>query len=517
MWEPLTNAYNTVAGWFRRGIGSMTDAVAHNKPAWPPEAERERLHRYERNTRLYLGEHKEVFATSAYGFHYTYDAARDYVTANLTGALTDTLIWRLFGEGLEVQGPEEDEATQAFLDSVYEDSSLDTQLLTAGAAASYLGDAWLKVRYDAEERRVLVEPVSAALVYPEFAPLNAGRMVAAVIAQVLLGRSGGKRVDYLWQERHELREGRAWITNRLYRLHGDEKSGYRFDPNEDAVDLATLEATAELPEEQDTGVDGLLLLHVPNRGSVRSPFWGTSDYEGLLELQGELNHRRTQRGEVLDKFVDPFMWGPTLDDESIAHLREHKYFETEPGAASPVGMLVWDAQLAAVVEELRDLTEQFATAAGIEAEALLPPEGGAPQSGRAIRLSQYKTGARVLAKQRYWGPALKQALALATQLANAPGVVVETRPQVVSPKAIILRWNDGLPSDDREETETLALQVEVGLNSRLAALKTLHQLTEADAQARLAQIREEENLAAPPAPEGLGLLENVQPLAPGGE
>ena len=45
MWEPLINAYNTVAGWFRRGIGSMTDAVAHNKPAWAPEAERERLHR----------------------------------------------------------------------------------------------------------------------------------------------------------------------------------------------------------------------------------------------------------------------------------------------------------------------------------------------------------------------------------------------------------------------------------------------------------------------------------------
>lgn len=511
MWQPIANAYNTVAGWFRRGLGNMSDALTQNKPAWPPEAERERLLRYERNTELYVGNHRRVFTSGTFGYHYTYDRNRDYVAVNLCGALTDTLIWRLFGEGVEILAPEGDTASQQFIDDIYHECNLDTVLLTAGAQASYLGDAFLKVRYDADESRVVIEPVLPSLVFPEFAPLNASRMIAATIAQVL---HRDERHAYLWQERHELREGRGWIVNRLYKLAGSQQEGYRFDPRDDQVALTTLEATAQLPEEQETGVGSLLVVHVPNRLTAVSPFWGTSDYEGLIDIQGELNNRRTQRAEVLDKFVDPFMWGPPLSEESEVHLREHKYFETEAGAGSPVGMLVWDAQLPAVVEELRDLTEQFATSAGIEPEALQSPEGGGPQSGRAIRLSQYKTGAKVQAKQLYWGPVLRRVFSLATELANVSGVRVSPRPAVLAPADLVIRWNDGLPNDDREETEIMAMQVQAGLNSRLAAIQHLHGITEEGAQQRLAQIEAEERANAP---EALGLTRGIQALAPGGE
>jgi hypothetical protein len=474
----------------------VTDAIAQNKAPWPPESERERLRRYQRNALLYLGRHAEVFTSRDYGWRYSYDHNRNYVGVNLCGALTDVLAWRLFGEGIQIRAPQGETEAQRFLDDLYHDCDLDALLLSAAVNASYAGDAWLKLRYDAEEGRIAVELVSPELVFPEFAPLNARRMSAVAVAQVLKH----EKHAYLWQERHEMREGESWITNGLYRLSGDERSGYRFDARDDRVPLAAHPATAELPEEQPTGVPGLLLIHIPNRQIAEEPFWGVSDYEGLLEIQGELNNRRTQRAEVLDKHVDPYMWGPPLDAQGEIHLREHKYFEADPGTGPPVGMLTWDAQLGAAVEEIRDLTEQFATVAGIEPGALMTPQGGAPQSGRAIRLSQFKMAGKVMGKQMMWGPALRRLIALATQLANAPGVRLERKPPILSPRQISLIWSDGLPADDREDAEIAALRVQAGLDSRKAAMQKLLGLSDEDAESRWQEMMAEEQAAAAPAP-----------------
>ena len=115
----------------------MTDAVAQNKPSWPPESEETRLREYKRGEELFEGEHEKVFCEG--GLHaYSYD--RPYLAVNLCGALTKTLAWRAFGEGLQISVPS-NPAAQQFLDELYHGDALSLILLEAAKTASYRGDA----------------------------------------------------------------------------------------------------------------------------------------------------------------------------------------------------------------------------------------------------------------------------------------------------------------------------------------------------------------------------------------
>jgi len=157
------------------------------------------------------------------------------------------------------------------------------------------------------------------------------------------------------------------------------------------------------------------------------------------------------------------------------------------------GALIWDPSMAAVEAELKELRELFAATAGIDMAALLPPDGGAPASGRAIRLSQMRTQTVVRAKQRMFGPALQQVFSVATKLATREGVVLRWQPTQgelvpVQPEDIAIYFNDGLPSDRTEDIADQAAMIEAGVQSKLAAIKELHGVDDESARAILSEI-----------------------------
>ena len=459
---------------------------------WPPEEARERLEQYEMYRGLYEGDHREVFVDSK-RFHFQADADKPYLFCNLLGALTDLLTGRLLGEEVGVGTGEGQEGSEEFIKHLRAQSEAAMLDLEAAKTASICGDSWLKVRYDAGLREILYDSVDPACVFPEFDPLNRRLMVAADIGQVLCHGED----KYLWIERHEA--GR--ITNRLWRLHDEHSRGLLYDPMKDEVDLKTLDATAALQPEQPTGVDAMLLVHVPNELSVDDPFWGASDYEDLAELNGGVNAALTDRREVIRKHVAPVMTGPPIGEDALTggkvDLKKVKYIEqdNQMGAAVSPSYLVWDANLEAVVAELDDLKRNFAIAAGIELAALVPQDGGGPESGRALRLSQMRTQGTVRLKQRPFGGGLRQVYSLCTRLATATGVsiVLDFKPtngQIVpcKPTDITIDFGDGLPSDSWGDTEEQVALVDARLQSRVDAIKTLFDLTDDEARAKLADI-----------------------------
>jgi len=513
MGERLQRAWDWVSGVGRKAMSGL--GAAPKGVPWPPTIELPRLQGYTRYTQLYAGEHEDVYVNKG---KYKFDSGRPWMTVNLCARLSDLLTWRLFGEGVRLEAPkadvEEDEeadtgppATQQYIDHLYQRNELSRALLSSAVSGSYKGDSVLKVRYDADARAILIEAVKPNGAFVETDTLNENKILSIALAQVLRKHTGEY---FLWIERHELREGAGWITNTLWKLSGDPTKGtpVNYEPDK-PLPLNTLDATAELPEEIATGVDDLLVVLVPNGTAPEGGVWGVSDYVGLDVMQGELDNRMTQRAEILDKHADPVMYGPhppNTEGEVDMGRDSAKYLGWTPDSGpAPVGYVVWDASLAAVENEIRELTEKIAVCGNVDIAALVPPIAGGPISGRALRLSQLQTQATVQSKQLTWTPGLQRVTSVATKLFNAEGVEVDWEPaekgnvDELEPEDVTIVWNDGLPQDQREIVEEQVMLVEAGLTTRPLAIQEITGLDEADAETVAEDIQKEAQRGAPPA------------------
>ena len=499
----LTN----ISDWLR-GIGSRGRAIVatmSGEPTglpWPPENALPRLRIYTRNAKLYLGEHEQVFVDSG-DFKFDYDDSREYVSVNYLGKLSDLLTNRLFGDAVSLEAPEDNPGTQAFLEHLQQRNDMERLNIEAAALTSYGGDGLYKVRYDAEERRICIDLIDPAILMPETAPLNKRQIIAHNLGTVLQSTGG---LYHLWIERHEMRDGMSWVTNSLYRLGGEvEKGEGRYDPEKDRVPLDTLDATAGMADETPTGIDQLLVVHVPNRTILKNGIWGISDYNDLLPIQGEINNRFTQRAEVQDKFVDPIVYGPDIRDENLeVTLKKNKYIIMPPEGTAPAGYLTWDAELASVVQAIQELRAAFAVTAGIDLTTVQPQEGGGPQSGRALRLSQTQTQDKVKGKQRVFRGALSRVYSIATKLATAPGVALawkstEGAITALEPEEIQVQFSDGLPALSIEEIEEEAMAIDAGIQAPIPAIMRVYDLTREEAEARWEEIQEAQQANAPAA------------------
>ena len=391
--ERVTNALGGVS-LASFGLGSPQ----YSNP-WPPPQDRPRLASYQRFRQIYEGEHEEVFVRHG---KYKYDEQREYLTVNLCGEITNLLTDRLAGEAINIYAPGEDDPTQEFIDHLGAECDFEQFWVNWLTDTSPRGDGVLKVRYDAETEEVLIEQAPPSTYFVD----GEEQMIAWMIWH--------DSKPYLRQEIHF--PGR--IENRLFELHGsllDGKMG--FDAVKDRRELSLIPELQGLPDEQPTGVDDILLVHVALGGGNR--IWGRSDYTDIDGLQGELNNRETQRSEVLDKHAYPRMAGPRLyidEGGNVATLDDYIQVDSESQIPQYV---TWDAQLGPTENEIRELKRDICLVAGISPASLQETEGGGPESGRALRLREHRTASAVRRRQKEYGPAIRRAVSLATKLHNS--------------------------------------------------------------------------------------------------
>jgi len=464
-------AYQRVTSWLH-GHGdallSMMGGETFAQP-WPPVTERPRLIRYQRHRLIYESDHEQVYIDGLDDDHrtYTYDDDRPYLIDNISGEITELLVSRLFGEDLQIAGPGDDDS-DAWLEHLTEASGLGALWPRLARGVSYRGDGWLKPIYDADAEDVLLTTVPAQYTYVETRSDDDSAIERVMIAYI----RWHERKPYLYQEIHTA----GLIEHRLYKLHGDLQRDYGYTPARDQVDLATIPDLADLPDEQPTGVDEILMVHIGMGGTDESGIWGTSDYADIDSLQGELNNRHTQRGEILDKHADPPVHGsPDMVDADGEISIAGKFFIVPPGE-SPPGYVTWDGHLGPSENQIQDLRLSMMRNAGVSPESLMDSEGGA-ESGRALKLRQARTSSSVKARQRIFGPAIAQAISLASKLANSTevGTVWEgaTIP-TLEPSQIALEWGDGLPNDTMQEIEEVGLEVGLSILSRQTAIEQRH-------------------------------------------
>lgn len=490
---------STVKDWATRTAGRALGVSDRNEVSWPPESEGPRLRRYAFNEDQYRNAREREEQRCR-------DAGKPTpISLAMYEVITDTLAGRLFGEPVAIAAPADEvtdeggnistqaSASHEFLDFIATRNRIQ-QLFTCGAQeASFCGDAVFQVRYDATRLAIIIERIAPETWFPETDPLDSTHIAAHVIGQVL---HQGEEA-YLWQTRHEMRGEQSWITNRVWRLEEGD-SGYTYDPARDEVALDSVEALAGIPAEQATGIDEMLVVHVPNR-RIAGDVYGVDDYSHLHSMIGEVNNRVSQRADVLDKFVDPVFWGPPppITGNGVVDMLAQKYLPVLPDSPTPpAGTIVWDAELTAVTEHIRQLTEQIAAGAGIDLVVLVPQIQGAPASGRALRLGQMRTQGTVQLRQQTWTPGIETLMSVATKLAVAPGVKLKWQPTSgtiapLEPEDVTVTFSDGLPSDEIEQTQVETERIAAKIQSRKRAIMALDGVDEAEAEARVQEIDEE--------------------------
>jgi len=489
--------------WIRGAGKAVGDAMADltsdpRSVPWPPQEHQARLLRYQTYRRLYhntTGDgHEQVFRDLGFEL----DTDWPYVSVNYLAALTDLVTGRACDEGVQVTVAEQLNATKALIDQLTFDNDIDQKVRRWLTDASVCGDTVLKVRYNADHQRISVDVVDPATFYPVYL---GDQLMSADIGEVLTrDKQYHLHIERHWIEALSGGGTESVIAHELYLLHGQPGHGYRYRPNVDRLPLTALPELAALSEEPvRTGVPGLLLLHVPNGQTLP---WGTSDYESLLSIQGELNAAETQRARILKMHADPGLYGPAsaLGPDGELKCSESKFWPVPDGwtGGAPVGYVTWGEDLTAVENAIKELKEAFVAAAGIDMSALLPQEGGGPTSGVALRLSQMRTQTLARRKQQMFDRPLRWLYTTAMELHAAVTrrgwpiwQPVEGQVELVSMRDLVLTWQDGLPSNLTEDIADQAAMVEAGLQPRVDAIAALHGISMEAAQAKLDRINQE--------------------------
>ena len=151
---------------------------------------------------------------------------------------------------------------------------------------------------------------------------------------------------------------------------------------------------------------------------------------------------------------------------------------------------------------------------------MIPPEGGGPVSGRAIRMSQFETQMTVGRRRLTWEPGIKQILSLATKLGAAQGYradengrpALALKPKALEPRDLTVTFGDGLPPDSFEDAQEQTLLRTSELTSTESALRVLHPAwTDEQVTEELDRIKGDRATAPTPGAPSLFGAENAEP------
>jgi len=452
---------------------------------WPPPSEDHRVARYEIGHNLFRGYHQFAFIRTGM---YSIDMSHPYIVINLCGALTRLLVSRSMADA-DITIPSLP-AVAEWLDSLCERSSIEEVTRLACSGASYRGDAVIKVSWDPEIGDSVLSTVDPSNCIVRTRGLDRTDIVGIDMGQILCE----DKKHHLLMERYSLDGGTCILRNELFPARRTLDDGFVVSWN-DPEPLGTLGDTADLPPEIDIGITRLPFVWIANARDDESGVFGISDYEDLESIQGELNQRYTERACVLSKHTDPVVVGPRelLNELGEVELGGNaKFISTAPGekANEVMAYVVWDASLTNVENEITSLERSFAAVAGIDAQALLEEAGAAiPASGRAIRLGQYRTQARVVQKQDLMQAALQAIISIASEMSSVHGSL---HPVVMVEDAdVVITFEDGLPSDPTERIEQQTLMLTAKVQSRKRAIMALHALDGEEAEALMQEIDDE--------------------------
>lgn len=461
-----------------------------------------------------------------------------HIGFNMVQALTNKPADLMFGEPPNYQVSEDETAEQEALERIVEANELNTMGHELVVSSGIRGDGWLKVFYDYREDysellsmglpipdevepEVIIEPVPANFVFPETANLNNKKFKAINICYVsyqdrkkrsflsslgqrITGIGDEEEVPYLNVERHIP----GYIFYERYKL-AEKTVSTEYGANIQLFDLIEQVSTGRENDIVETGLNHIPVHHVPY--SACDDTWtGHNNIENIESLITAIEDRLVQIDYILWKHSDPNAYGPPA---GVAEIKSGgRYIPLEAGEVTP-GYMEWNSQLEAAFRELDRLIGMvFAiqeTPQWLFGSAITELESGGTGTshtdGAAIKSRFMPILSKVKRIRVYLERAIKKTLYSAMQLEQVARGKYETSIPEYEPKMSTILWKDGLPNNDKEIAEIMALRtgnkptidqltaIKVLENMNFDQSKAIYEAMKAEQEEALKQLQEQMN------------------------
>ena len=451
-------------------------------PAYLSSPDRVRWERLRQARMLFKGQHRQYFLLEGRS-QYDYpeedvngQIINRYVTLNLCKLVSNTTADLLFGAKAKLDAPTPRQTDH--LDGLSRRSLIHARLHEAAVQTSWAGGAYLESTLYKGEPHIEVVPCNE--VYPQGRPMPDGQYARYVRYAADSVGEGESAVHLLLVTTYEP----GVITRRLSVIDpktGDRKSDAAID-RWPAFDGLTVEPVTR------TGLTDNTITYLANKLDDAT---GLSDFDGLIELQDQVNAKFAQVARVLAKHADPKLAVPdqTAMPDGNLRARHDAYFFDNPDQIPRY--ITWSAELDAAMRDRDASILAFCAAAEMSPAGLGIRQGATPESARKLKLDMTKDLAKTNRKALLIEPAIARAIETAQRLDQASPL---SRSYPVEPIGVTMR--DGLPSDPLDDATAVATYRGAGVMSLEAAVEARIQDPDA-AAVEVQRIRDEEKAKMP--------------------
>lgn len=457
-----------------------------NPLAFPKKGDLDRIERYEKNDKLYFGDHFEAFSIKTDDQFSKQYAKLRYIVANFPGLMSRVMADMLFGEKIVFDTTNRD--NQDFLDNLIRENKLISQLYESALANSRRGDSVFKVRIGprtddpSEKSTIIIEEINPSIYFPAL-DVNNARYTPKEDVLAWTFKQNGK--TFLHKETHKP----GYIFHEIY----------MYDPERRMIISQMNAQDFGFKDLEETKVDRSLVFHIPN---VRdgSGFFGTSDYQDLNSLFFALNNRVTKTDNILDKHSDPILAVPqgVIDENGRVNKSALNMFEVDnenPGFNKPE-YIVWNANLEAAFSQIDRLVEMLFMFSEISPSTMGLDKGGQVESGRALKFKLLRTLAKRNRKKMYYDEVIKEMIKTCMELAQAWNIAIDGA-KVSTPEVPTIDWGDGIVNDETEMTDNTSTRIADGTLSRADAISRLDGITPEEAKDKVKEIDEVDAIKVP--------------------
>jgi hypothetical protein len=416
---------------------------------WPPADEdtRERLALYKRNKLLYKGRHNAIWEDAI-------RRLRDDHRGDLRIILNfHKLLSRLWSDLVcgELPSPSSSDAAQdVAAKRIITKNQLWVTVQDGVVDCSMKGTNILKIRFD---KRGIIENIPPEYWFPVVSSSNIKDIRAHIIAYSFPDPTPKSKYEYLKAEIHRPagpeepdHKGHV-IEHRLYRL----KKG-KIDSEPLPLDL--FPEFAALKPVEDTGLDDFAVVDIQNV-ALTDELGGQDDYTDINSIVRELEMRYAQILRIEDKFSDPWMYGPPIEEQDPRDGEYYvqggsRYISVTEGMAPP-GMLTWDANLPANFTTIDSLMQRLYEVSQTCKVAFDASLAGSAISGTALRLMMFRPLSKASGLKVRYDAGVKKAIRLCSMMEVINGVGGSAEVEDLS-----IEWKDGLPEDPVQQSNTQA-------------------------------------------------------------
>lgn len=290
--------------------------------------------------------------------------------------------------------------------------------------------------------------------------------------------------EYRYIETHKFNKDTKswWIYYQVFEIKGNKLN----------KQLNIKEFFPDLEDAEDTKLSTCSLIFIPYFRAMDN-YFGYSVYHGLEGLFDELNSRVSHMSKLLDKYSDPTVTGPEIeedeDEENIVRrgttVRE-KYIVRDNKETPDVNYVTWDGKIEGHITYVKELlftmlyicTPLNPSLYGLDVT-------NSQASGKAIKLKSFRTDCTVDRWSNYYIDGIQQAIFNAMEYQR---IWVDSSVKSEYPDVIIVK---GFSKDDKEEAEIEQLRITSGNTSILSSIMRLDRVTKEKAEEEYKAILED--------------------------